>query len=166
MDQQSLCAPWLQCGNYRQEQYYQICTNANRRMNVGQTHVPLALLLYFLHNHHQVSIDNHFRLLWDLTITKENYERGRNFFFNCMLHQAIPSSKKSSRRINPFPAIRLKLHSSSQSCSPELKFAHHSLCTSTKNIQLTICLGNQILPSKFVSTEVLAPFSEVLFPQG
>lgn len=46
------------------EQYYQICTNATRRLNVGQAHFPFALLLYFPHNHPCARMDKWFRLPW------------------------------------------------------------------------------------------------------
>lgn len=98
------------------EQYYQICTNATRRVNVGQAHFPFAWLLYFPHNNHYARMDKWFRLPWGLAMTKENYERGMDCFLIISFIRLSPTIK-GPKEISPFTPTFWKSHSSSQSYS-------------------------------------------------
>ncbi|KAI4544129.1 hypothetical protein MG293_004395 [Ovis ammon polii] len=78
MNQESLCAKWLQCGNYRHRWYRiytaTIYTDANRRVKVGPTFLcipPLFSAQPPPHKDGQV-----IQTSLELAITKENSERG------------------------------------------------------------------------------------------
>lgn len=100
------------------EQYYQICTNAIRRMNVGQAHFPFALLLHFPPNHHYARMVKWFRLPWGLAMTKENYKRGMDCFLIISFIRLSPSTiKKKKKRNQRFTPTFWKAHSGSPSYS-------------------------------------------------
>lgn len=81
MNQESLCAKWLQCGNYRHRWYRiytaTIYTDANRRVKVGPTSLcvpPLFSAQPPPHKDGQVV-----QTSLELAITKENSKRGGDF---------------------------------------------------------------------------------------
>lgn len=134
-----------------------------QKAGFGKGPLALCLLLYVPHNHHHARMDKQFRLLWGLAITEKNCKRGRDSFLTIHFIRLSRSIIKAPENISPFTAVLLKAHSSSQSCSLELRFAHQS-CIS-KNIS-TYRLGNIISTQWACLNWGLAPFSEGLFPQG
>ncbi|MXQ87957.1 hypothetical protein E5288_WYG008821 [Bos mutus] len=153
MNQESLCAKWLQCGNYRHRWYRiytaTIYTDANRRVKVGPTSLCIPPL--FSVQPPPWKYGRVVQTSLELAITKENSERGDFSLLSSSFswHEPLQISSSDGLRLSCVPCTWSKENTArlvQQGCCAGVVFADAvfvdgSGCAVTR-VLLKLCLSH------------------------